>query len=184
LLKVDRDVLQSVCDIMPLGIVVLGEKDVVYCNREAERFVGRYRLPSEVDIVSKRIFNAIRSGTFEKIFPGEICFSKRYMDSPSTWIFRMKVTRNPHPLVSVFITEETVSNKVDLNKMRRKYRLTRRETDIVRRVLRGLRNREIADEFDVTEQTIKDHLSSIYSKLGIRNRIHLMQMIMNSSLYQ
>lgn len=184
MIRAEKDVLQCVCDIMPLGIIVFGKKGLIYCNKEAARFVGRHRLPSEVDDISKRIFSAIGAGTFEKIFPGEICFSKKYKDSPNTWIFSMKVTRNPHPVVSVFISEETVSHKVDLNKLRQRYRLTRRETDIVRRVLRGLKNREIAEDCDVTEQTVKDHLSSIYSKLGIRNRIHLMQMIMNSSLYQ
>ena len=34
----------------------------------------------------------------------------------------------------------------------------------------GYRNREIADAFGVTEGTVKNHVSNILSKLGVRDR--------------
>ncbi len=48
--------------------------------------------------------------------------------------------------------------------------LTEREIAILRAVARGLSNRAIANEFWVTEQTVKFHLHSIYRKLGVANR--------------
>ncbi|HEU0237348.1 MAG TPA: response regulator transcription factor [Candidatus Limnocylindrales bacterium] len=48
--------------------------------------------------------------------------------------------------------------------------LTPREREILGRVGAGLRNREIAEELGVSEQTIKNHLSSTLHKLGVPNR--------------
>ena len=51
--------------------------------------------------------------------------------------------------------------------------LTRRETDIVRMVAVGLRNKEIAEKLAISEGTVKMHLHSIYEKLGISGRVEL-----------
>ena len=51
--------------------------------------------------------------------------------------------------------------------------LTRRETDIVRMVAVGLRNKEIADRLAISEGTVKMHLHSIYEKLGMSGRVEL-----------
>jgi DNA-binding CsgD family transcriptional regulator len=70
---------------------------------------------------------------------------------------------------------------VNVNEIRREYRLTRRETDIVRRVLDGLRNSEIAKDLEITEQTVKDHLSNVYAKIGVENRFDLVRSLLNTS---
>lgn len=48
--------------------------------------------------------------------------------------------------------------------------LTTRELDILRHVAAGMRNREVGELLDVSEQTVKNHLSSILRKLGVPNR--------------
>jgi two-component system, NarL family, nitrate/nitrite response regulator NarL len=52
-------------------------------------------------------------------------------------------------------------------------RLTSRELQVVAAVVGGRSNREIGDTFGVTEQTVKNHLSNIYDKLGVSNRLEL-----------
>jgi len=48
--------------------------------------------------------------------------------------------------------------------------LTPRETDTLRLVAKGLANKEIAAELGVSEVTIKTHVSSVLSKLGLQSR--------------
>jgi DNA-binding CsgD family transcriptional regulator len=52
--------------------------------------------------------------------------------------------------------------------------LTRREADIVKLVVAGLRNADIADRLCVSINTVQTHLRSIFDKLGVRNRASLM----------
>jgi len=49
--------------------------------------------------------------------------------------------------------------------------LTRREEDILRRVARGLSNREVAEALSIQEKTVKHYMTSILEKLQARNRV-------------
>jgi DNA-binding NarL/FixJ family response regulator len=53
--------------------------------------------------------------------------------------------------------------------------LTTRETEIVRLVSQGLRNKEIADRLGISEGTIKIHLHNIYKKLSVSSRLELVR---------
>ena len=51
--------------------------------------------------------------------------------------------------------------------------LTRREREMAQAVSRGLRNRQIANEFGISEETVKKHLATIYGKLALPGRVAL-----------
>lgn len=51
--------------------------------------------------------------------------------------------------------------------------LTRRELEIVRAVVAGYTNKEIAKRFTISENTVKRHLTHIFNKLGASNRVEL-----------
>ena len=55
----------------------------------------------------------------------------------------------------------------------RRYGLTRREMQMVAAIVEGSSNREIAQKFNVREDTVKHHLTSIFSKLGVSTRLEL-----------
>lgn len=49
-------------------------------------------------------------------------------------------------------------------------RLTLRERDVLTCVVDGLRNRDIAEELSISEETVKVHMRNIMGKLGARDR--------------
>jgi len=51
--------------------------------------------------------------------------------------------------------------------------LSKRETEIVKMVAAGLRNKEIAMKLNIGEGTVKTHLHTIYEKLGVHGRVEL-----------
>ncbi|MGQ0542997.1 MAG: LuxR C-terminal-related transcriptional regulator [Blastocatellia bacterium] len=51
--------------------------------------------------------------------------------------------------------------------------LTKREIDVVRLVAIGLNNKNISKNLNISEATVRHHLSSVYSKLHIDDRLNL-----------
>lgn len=51
--------------------------------------------------------------------------------------------------------------------------LTQREFDIALRVSNGDSNKQIAQAFSITERTVKAHLTEVYQKLGVTDRLNL-----------
>src|SRR5215469_4989206 len=55
----------------------------------------------------------------------------------------------------------------------KKFGLSPRELEIVSAVVAGYANKEIAEYFKISEDTVKHHLSNIYDKLGVSTRLEL-----------
>jgi DNA-binding NarL/FixJ family response regulator len=60
--------------------------------------------------------------------------------------------------------------------------LTRRELEIVSTIVAGYTNREIAQRFSLSEDTVKHHLTHIFDKLGVSNRLELAMFAVNHRL--
>ncbi|MEO6221627.1 MAG: response regulator transcription factor [Vicinamibacterales bacterium] len=51
--------------------------------------------------------------------------------------------------------------------------LTKRELDIVGAIVTGLANKDIARKFSISEDTVKHHLTNVFDKTGVSNRLEL-----------
>jgi two-component system nitrate/nitrite response regulator NarL len=54
-----------------------------------------------------------------------------------------------------------------------RYNLTLRELEVIDSVTQGLPNREIAKTLSISEETVKRHLTNIFNKVGMSNRLEL-----------
>jgi DNA-binding NarL/FixJ family response regulator len=59
---------------------------------------------------------------------------------------------------------------------RRRLGLTRREQQLVPLIAKGLSNKEIANHFSVSEQTVKNHLYRMKQKIGAEDRLDIVQL--------
>jgi DNA-binding NarL/FixJ family response regulator len=55
--------------------------------------------------------------------------------------------------------------------------LTPRQGQILQLILKGLPNKRIAQSLDLTEPTVKEHVSAILNRLGVSNRIQVITML-------
>jgi DNA-binding CsgD family transcriptional regulator len=177
-----NEIINFIFDTLPVGVVIFNRKiDIAYNNKQASLFLSRFEIPEEILFVSRRIFDALEREKFHELFPGEITITKKLEGSPSNWIFKFAIPVNSHPIIVLSIIEDKISNKLNVNEIRQKYKLTRREIDVLRRVLDGLKNIEISKDLEIVEQTVKDHLSNIYMKIGVVDRFDLIRSLISTS---
>jgi len=58
-----------------------------------------------------------------------------------------------------------------------RFGVTKRERQIVQKICLGKTNQQVADELFISLQTVKDHTHRIYSKLGVKSRMQLVQLM-------
>lgn len=62
--------------------------------------------------------------------------------------------------------------------------LTDRELEIVRLVASGCKNKEVGATLSISERTVKTHLTNIFQKLGVRDRVGLVMYALRRGLTQ
>jgi len=73
----------------------------------------------------------------------------------------------------VQIVEQLAAANLQPDKSQSHFGLTARETEIVSFITQGYMNRDIAKSLSITEETVKRHLTNIFNKVGMSNRLEL-----------
>jgi DNA-binding NarL/FixJ family response regulator len=74
------------------------------------------------------------------------------------------------PVITEALLRQFAQQPVQFERLDRPDKLTQRELEILRLVAGGYANREIADALHLTEGTVKNHVSNVLWKLGVRDR--------------
>jgi len=65
---------------------------------------------------------------------------------------------------------------------RKTFGLTPREQEIISVIVLGYTNKSIAEKFSISEDTVKRHLTNIFDKLGVSNRLELALLTLKNNL--
>ena len=77
----------------------------------------------------------------------------------------------------VMLKEKLVSHEKSSLSHLDSYMVTPREKEIIKKLITGKSYQEIADELFISYPTVKSHVYNIYNKLGIKNKIEMIQMV-------
>ncbi|MBM7562401.1 response regulator [Fusibacter tunisiensis] len=74
-----------------------------------------------------------------------------------------------HPSLSGVLVKEYKRKEDTYNDLRNR-RLTKRELEVLKLIAQGINNRDISGQLFISEKTVKNHISSIFKKLGVNDR--------------
>ncbi|HEY1500126.1 MAG TPA: response regulator transcription factor [Acidobacteriaceae bacterium] len=151
---------------------------------EVLRELSSSRLPVRTllltaSIEKQQIVQALKLGAYGVIMKEST--TQRLFDSIQCvmagqyWVGRESVSDLVRALRSVSPSSENVRTTRDFG-------LTNREMEIVTLVVAGYSNPDIAQRCSISEQTVKHHISNVFDKLGVSNRLELALFAVNHRL--
>jgi len=115
--------------------------------------------------LSRNIRPALLSRAVEKVLGGEI------------WVGRRLIPSLIKELVELEQRQTQVSPATDDGF----FPVTLRQLEIARLVRDGASNKEIADKLNISEKTVKAHLTAVFRKLGVSSRFQLALLLIGHS---
>ncbi len=120
--------------------------------------------------------NALKRGAagylLKDISPTELIASIRALKGGAVQISPQIVAK----LMKSVISEEPVSGGRMAGQLEWFDSLTRREREVFTLIATGYDNAQIAAELHMAEHTVRNHVSTIYSKLGVQDRFQIIQL--------
>ena len=101
--------------------------------------------------------------------------SIRAVSSGEYWVERKSVAELVRALRAAPAEEQNAESAAS-------HGLTRRELEILRTIVDGCTNKDIAQKFAISEQTVKHHLTNIFGKMGVTNRLELALVAMSKRM--
>jgi len=93
------------------------------------------------------------------------------------WVERDSSSDLVHALLEIVPTQGAPARKQDFG-------LTAREKEVITMIAAGYTNNDIAQKFGISSHTVKHHLTSIFDKLGVSNRLELLLFAVNHRLHE
>jgi len=72
-----------------------------------------------------------------------------------------------------FISDKSINDRIEDNAVKLFSRLTKREAEVLGKVLEGLSTHEIAESIYLSHQGVKAHLTNLFRKFEVKNRVQL-----------
>jgi two-component system, NarL family, nitrate/nitrite response regulator NarL len=93
------------------------------------------------------------------------------------WVGREAVSNLVQTLRKMLATQSEQASK-------KTFGLTKREFEIIGTIVAGYSNKDIARKFQISEDTVKHHLTNIFDKVGVSSRLELALFAVNHKLVE
>ena len=121
-------------------------------------------------ITTQQIIEALQIGArgivLKDAVSGELSEALRAVISGDYWIGGQRV-------VNLLKALHELMQKAAAVPERKTYGLTPRELEVVSCIVEGCSNKDIAKQFNISEETVKRHLSNVFDKTGVSTRLEL-----------
>ncbi len=148
LLEMPGDELLSASSRLPGGILLVLLTDEIQPARIAAALQAGFSGVVSRDLPAETLFECLRAVSRGNVWAGKEAVATREIALKS--LERARITKSPPG-----------------------FGLTRRELEIVSSVVSGKTNKEISSLLGISEDTVKHHLSNIFDKVGVYNRLEL-----------
>jgi two-component system, NarL family, response regulator LiaR len=123
----------------------------------------------------ERILHAVQAGAQGYLLKG----------APRDELFRgIRIVHEGGSLLQPTVAAKLLSHVGQLMKRDDEDALTHRELEVLNLLVRGSRNKEIADRLVISERTVKFHVGVIFQKLGVSNRAEAVGRAIQKGLVQ
>jgi two-component system, NarL family, nitrate/nitrite response regulator NarL len=155
-----------------------------YSGLEALRDIARASIPVRTIVLTAAIENAeivealqlgARAVVLKESATQVLIQSIRSVMSGQYWVGHESIAGLVQAL-------QELGSSARRDKRRKTFGLTPRELEIVQMIVASSRNKDIAEKFAISEQTVKHHLTNIFNKLGLSTRLELALFAVNHSL--
>ncbi len=177
---------QDIIDNINESIIILDDKkNIFYVNNKTKSILNIEGLET-IDI-SMVIFEHFRINIeMDKLL------ERKY----KTFSCRINLLNSKNDKVLIDAIFSTIKDKFDdimgiliigyeikgLKQLEQFYKTTDRESEIIQELAEGYANKNIAEHLGISENTLKRHIANIYAKLGIKNKVELLNLLNNFNL--
>ena len=167
----DSNIFEIVNKRLAPGIAIFNMKGkLLYVNKEALEIIP---VPDRIPEDIKNLCNSIKCSPGKSDKTQKNVSIYNYADKPHSIraipIGRHKDSSNPTHIM-ILIERITKKREIDIQKAKDKFKLTKRETEIVKLISDGHANKEISEMLFVSEYTVKDHIKNIMKKMDAKSR--------------
>ncbi|MCP4135552.1 MAG: PAS domain S-box protein [bacterium] len=152
---------------------------ILLINKKGKEITGYH--PWRIDELSEDIVDSHTAGqafedflsTDSKTFSLRLIYTSKGREIP----FQAQISKIFDSMNYVLGVLCVAREILGLTFLQKRFGLTAREIQIVLNILSGTTNLEIAQKLGVTERTVKTHITNIYNKLTVNNKIELYNLL-------
>lgn len=150
---------------------------LLYVNKEALEIIPN---PDKIPEDIKNLCNSVQCGLKSLDKTKKYTSIYNYADKPYSIraipIGRHKNNINPTHIM-ILIERITKKREIDIQRAMDRFKLTKREAEIVKLISDGHANKEISEMLFISENTVKDHIKNILRKMDAKSRNEIVALL-------